>query len=594
MRFLPCLLASLVVAICTTATAHAVQYSFSVANGVQSVKLPAGSPFATGEIQSTVVGANLKTQCPAGRFLISMDGMRPFQPGTVVGRDLNYPSSPDILSTFDTDPDAAHEYPGTNDDDIIALPNGDVLLIWGMHIDAPLSPQPAWFNLTYAANGNFGPGARRGTVVYRSTDCGNSFHYVSRIDPATVGDGLCGNPQPAGMSAPPKEVYANGGSDGQLARVIGNDVYFTMDCVGLLQGPKGTSKLSWVPSNMSVARVEVLKSTDEGTSWVHLGYIPNEPSDAGWRTGIALTQNGNIAFGLFNFLTFGKLQGGSSYSFDGSKLLAPVNWGWTDTPNSAYNAIDGTRVLANTVTTRGFGGDDVMVVFPATIKDSNNKSVDGYEMYLYDPTANQFGEVDPILPQVHAANHFLMHLAAIDPGTGPVLLYWYDIDANAKTATMRGRFVYDNETYSPDFTVATISAYVLPNNKPLITSYVFPTGPAWYGDYVTAGGYAEQSAKLSYVSSFHYYPTWVESDGNAYFSHVSVTANTLAQSGPGIPFLIPLWKPAPPPVASGNIVNEQILHMGTPFDPAEIALPEIRPTGPVTNARPQPVNPSVP
>src|SRR6185503_19449666 len=96
--------------------------------------------------------------------------------------------------------------------------------------------------------------------------------------------------------------------------------------------------------------------------------------------------------------------------------------------------------------------------YPATITDSNSKKVDGYELYFYDPANNSFAQSNPILPVVHASSHFIMHMVAIDPGVGPVLLYWVDVDGSSAsgpaTATIRGRFIYDDGSYSQDFTVA--------------------------------------------------------------------------------------------------------------------------------------------
>src|SRR5438067_1999446 len=151
----------------------AADYSYSVSTGIQSIKVVNGS----GEVQSTVVGPGLKSACPAGRFLITMDSIRPPQVGTVIGRDLNNPGTPDIQSTFDPDPDSTDGF-YTNDDDIVTLSNGDVLMLWGYHSRAPLNPKPGWFDLTF--KGAFGPGARRGTIVYRSKDCGQSFQYLTK------------------------------------------------------------------------------------------------------------------------------------------------------------------------------------------------------------------------------------------------------------------------------------------------------------------------------------------------------------------------------------------------------------------------------
>jgi hypothetical protein len=538
MRIFSRILAGLAFILCVCSGAFAQQYDFSVRPGAQIIPLLKGSYGLSGEVQSTVVAPNLKSECKAGRFLISMDTVRPPQSGTVIGRDLNGPASPDIKSTFSGDPDSTHELFGTNDDDIITMPNGDILLIWGVHIDPNVSPLPGWFNHTYANDGKFGPGARRGTVVYRSTDCGNSFQYMSRIDPAQLGDGACGNPQPAAPAPPDKptrpgekpqpppkagQPYVNGGSDGQLARTQNGVVYLTMDCVGRLQDK---SKPGWVISDNYVARTYALRSTNEGAKFSDLGYLPGLGA-GGWRAGVVPLSTGDIAFGVENFLMFGRKKPNGTYSFSGTRTQTSTPFDWTDIDsNPVFADINGKfngdtpdpRQMANTLITRVPGGDDVMLAYPAAVNDGNGMSLDGYEIYFYDPSTGQFGQANPVFPVVHAANHFLMHMVAIDPGSGPVLLYWDDVDGNARTATMRGRFIYGNGSYSSDFAVATLNAANTP--------YSFPMAHAWYGDYHTAGGFASAESSGGGGVNSHpvadYFPVWVQSGGLALFSHVSV------------------------------------------------------------------------
>lgn len=563
----------------------AAQYSYTVTPGVQAVNLVNDS----GEVQSTVVPPGLKSQCPAGRFLISMDMVRPPQVGTVIGRDLNNPPTPDIQSSFDPDPDAAHDAYLTNDDDIITLPNGDVLLLWGYHSFAPLIPKPGWFDVTF--HGNTGPGVRRGTMVYRSTDCGQSFKFISRIDPAKLGDGLCANPQPMlTPPSPPLIKYGNGGSDGQLARVSrGSNVYLTMDCVGFLQDK---SKPGFVLSQNPVDRTYVLRSTDEGSNWTDLGFIPGLGHyGSGWRTGIVAMQNGDLAFGVSNFLMFAHKQNNGAYSFNSATYQTTAPAGWADPTNSVFAPINGTRIIANTLLARVPASKSLAIAYPATIKDANGKNADGYELFFFDPGNNTLAQATPILPRVHAPGHFLMHMVAIDPGSGPVLLYWYDIDGNAKTATMRGRFIYDGGSYSDDFAIATITEYKGP--PPLVKGqidsftvpYTFQTGFAWYGDYHTAGGYAASGFMPSLSETLNYYPMWVQSDGKAHYSHVSVT-QTLTSKGSAMPggsiILYPLWKPGPPPVELSVVTAVGITHVGLPHQPDEAELSRIKLQGATT------------
>jgi hypothetical protein len=568
MRILTAASFSLAFALTSGSVAVAAHYSYSVPPGVQAIPLIGGS----GEVQSTVVGAGLNANCPAGRLLISMDMVRPPAVGTVVGRDLNNPNTPDIKSTFDPDPDSANDQFLTNDDDIITMSNGDVLLLWGYHTIAPLNPKPPWFDVTFSvgASLSFGPGVRRGTIVYRSKDCGKSFHYVSRIDPAKIGDGSCAFPQPASALVPQpnpnKPNYSNGGSDGQLAKVDNNQVYLTMDCVGFKQDK---TKQNFVLSSSPLSAVYVLRSDDEGTSWKTLGFIPGLPGDSGWRTGVVAMQNGNLWFGVGTELLFAQKKNNGTYTFFSLAHSPgpPGGWGPDYSNNPNIPIINSTRVMANTLATRVPGSKRILIAYPAAIKDINNKESFGYQMFLYDPQTNQFGQAEPILPAVHSPNNFLMHMAAIDPGSGPVLLYWYDINGLSKKATMRGRLIFADGNYSDDFVVAKDPS------APTGVDHKFDVNPAWYGDYLTAGGYATHGIQSALNRTYHYYPMWVQSDGQARYSHVIVDEKLSVKplEKGGIIILYPKWKPAPPPVEVTEALRRTAsgARVGAPFDGLE-------------------------
>jgi hypothetical protein len=146
-----------------------------------------------GEAQSTVIAPGRNTQCPQGRVLVSVDLRRPPDKGLVLGRDIGNASDAPIEATFDAPPDSRDYRFGTNDHDLVSLENGDVLYVTGAFSRATLYPKPAWFDVSY--RGDFGPGARSNVMVWRSTDCGRTFHYLSEFDPARVEDGSCALPQ---------------------------------------------------------------------------------------------------------------------------------------------------------------------------------------------------------------------------------------------------------------------------------------------------------------------------------------------------------------------------------------------------------------
>lgn len=181
-----------------------------------------GRPLA-GEAQSTVVPPSAKpAACRRGRLLASIDGRRPPATGLVLGRDLGATDpTATVQGTFDAPPNQVDYAFGTNDHDLVALPNGDVLYLTGAFTRRPLTPKPAWFDVAY--RGSFGPGARTSLMVWRSTDCGATFHFVSEFDPAQAGDGSCALPQHPRKTTPPgspeRPVFDMGGSDGQLVQV---------------------------------------------------------------------------------------------------------------------------------------------------------------------------------------------------------------------------------------------------------------------------------------------------------------------------------------------------------------------------------------
>jgi hypothetical protein len=507
--------------------ASADHYSYSVTGPVQTFAMTAG------ETQSTVVAPALKAQCPKGRFLVTNDLVRPPQVGTVLGRDLNYPGTPDLKSTFDPVPDSTNYFFGTNDHDIVTLSTGDVLLVWGVHSKAPLNPKPAWFDYTYKST--FGPGTRRGMMVWRSTDCGQTFQYLSQIDPATVGDGSCALPQPG--TTPGGPPYSNGGPDGQLVKVdLSNDnVYVTMPCEGRKQD---LTKPGFVLSNSEVNETFVLRSTNKGATWDNLGTLPVKA----WRFGIAPLNSGKLAIARYNALSFGIKLANGTYQLPTTEQSASVAWGYVDylthpagvpvsvkfstTPQVTAKIIC-TNFWAVTIVSRVPDSDNVLIAYPATLTDSNGKKSYGYQLYFYDRIANQFSQATPIFPAVHSPDNALMHLAAIDPGTGPVLLYWYDINADTKKATVRGRLIFADKQYSDDIVVATDA----PNTTHVFDLITMPkgcpdgkggyVGGYWFGDYKTAGGFAPHGFSAR-DQVYRYYPMWDEPDGTVRFSEVVV------------------------------------------------------------------------
>jgi hypothetical protein len=486
---------------------------------------------AAGEAQSTVVPPGVKpAACPQGRVLVSIDLRRPPTQGLVVGRNLdNFDATgpaADVEATFDL-PLNPNDYAyGTNDHDLVALPDGDVLYLTGAFTRRPLTPKPAWFDVAY--RGAFGPGARSNLMVWRSTDCGSSFHFVSEFDPAQVGDGSCALPQFPRTPTPPgseqRPIFDMGGSDGQLVQVdrANGDLFLTFQCVGFQQDT--TVGDHFELSNVRLNRTLLAGSTEGGTSWRLLGTIPV----ASWRFGIVpLNEGRTLALGVGTTLSFARRNQQGTWTIDANGNSVPgATWGWDQ---SFYDSTKipkdriGANIWASTIVSRfGFGG--VLLTFPATLK-GGSAAGHGYRLFSYEPTTNRFSEGRPVAPSPASADNVAMHLAAIDPARGfPVLLFWTDIDSTSRTATIRGRLLGVTGPAAADFDIARQAGATARWNLDQAS------GAYSYGDYHTGSGFhtrqngsgatARALCTGCITDLYHFYPIWVQPDGTVRFTGV--------------------------------------------------------------------------
>ncbi len=174
-------------------------------------------------------------------------------PARVATLPLDDPTATPSQSVFDT-PEGWKDYRRilSNDHDLVAQPNGDVLLIKMGQTRQRLNPKPAWFDYAYKVDAQnpantWGPGARSELMVWRLQDCGKSFTFVSALDTAMLDDGhgtlqdfSGGLPQnsPSNVApgSPEQPVYQMGGTDGIMARVdhATGRVYLSVQLVGNL------------------------------------------------------------------------------------------------------------------------------------------------------------------------------------------------------------------------------------------------------------------------------------------------------------------------------------------------------------------------
>ena len=565
-----------------------------------SVKLTS----TAGEAQSTVVPPNKKMEkCKQGRVLITNDRKGPPDNDVVTGQDLDKPGITASTSKFDMgtvganfDPDFTKSkyWFGTNDHDLLTLANGDVLYITGAFSRMPMSSpraqiqlaNPKWFADTFRcmkadnngkclANQAFGPGARTVVMVFRSTDCGENFTYVSQMDPMHVGGGLCALPQFRrnwSLKTIPQlfeKPWDMGGSDGQLAKVdpATNRVYMTFQCVGYNAVDAKAKEFVLDQNNKINKTLVMMMDPAVNFNWKNLGYI----DQAAWRFSFVPVAGDELDFGFASSVLFGKKDAAGKYTFDSTGIPAPNGsnswmgeWNFKDSSGNSKVPIDniGSNVLAVPVISRTPDANILMLAFPDKF-DSGW----GYRVAFYDRVAKKItdaSDADSIVPAKADTNNVVFHLAVADPGSGPVLLYWTDLDSAAKTVTVRGRLITGKGKFTDDFTISQTGG--------LPTSFALAGTNYWYGDYHTAGAYASKfsqtagqgpfTVELANTMHYNYYPMWVEPTNVVRYARVEYSVRTDLMSVTSLKkvrvlkeLTIPVrrWRPEPPPVELSRI-----------------------------------------
>lgn len=499
-----------------------------------------------GEVQSTVVPPGANQQCPEGRLLVSNDNVK--DPAEVVSLALdNMNAKPTKAQVADPLGWGVDRRLRSNDHDLIALPNGEVLLLKMGQAKYELANKPVWFDhaykLSYDKDGNFieawGPGARSEIFVWRSVDCGDTFEFISAIDTAQVDDaygtpddGSGGLPQsdnfetvaPGSQDQP---VWQMGGTDGPLTRVdpSSGDVFITLALVGNLQSPVPGFYLSDELLNRTV----VMRSSDKGSTWQHAAVLPF--SD--WRLDV-VPREGKMAFAD---------QGWNEAANEGSAFITPDlpfgftptdgipfsssmapqttgKWGWNQSPwthpvlyrsskNWEYGDSMAVNIPGQTLLTRSPSSKNLLIAYMDTISNL----YDGYRLYMFDGQSSWLS-FQPIVPETLRQDDFILHPTAVDPGRGPVMFYWYDVDTVEKTATIRGRLITRDNGETVNF----------PISQPNRAGPGFDVSPLrWYGDYHTAGAYfVESTAREDWTNNaYHYYPIWLQGDGDVRVAHVT-------------------------------------------------------------------------
>ena len=485
------------------------------------------------EVQSTVVPPNTNRMCPQGRLLISNDAVT--TPAEVALLDLDTLGPSPTYSTFDGPNDLGTTRDlKSSDHDLIALPDGVVLLLKMGRTKAMLNPKPAWFDLTYKISKDgdlvFGPGARSEIFVWRSIDCGQTFTFVSGIDTAALDDGYGtstdgsgGLPQWADRVWP---YWQMGGTDGPLARVdpATGRVFVTMGLVGF----KPESTMPFWLSDKPLNRTIVMMSSDKGSTWerASLKYFN------GWRVDVVPRPNDNLAVAHvgksaseswtfvdpFNQIGFIPLVGTPALSYVAPTQQPPGGWDQSYCSHKLLYTgscdVDGKSIGINlmdrAILTRSPGSKNLLLSYTDTLDFGKG---DGFRMFLHQGGTSTWLHLPPIAPKVADADNYLIHVTPIDVGRGPVFFYWYDVNTATSEVAIRGRLQVEDDKTTASFGVSRTGGAPV--------SFSVAGMKRSYGDYHTAGGYYRADSSQPWAqTTYHYYPVWVEPDGKIHFAHV--------------------------------------------------------------------------
>jgi hypothetical protein len=482
----------------------------------------------TGEIQSTVVPPEVTRHCYQGRLLISDDGDK--ESGRIALLDLDNLSGAPRFTDVPPLPDVDNSVTiASNDHDLLALPNGDVVLIKMGRSREAIHPKPVWFDHAYKLPNpeegvpEWGPGARSKMFVWRSENCGDSFRLVSSIDTAFLHTGhgpfTGGLPQPSSSTIPPgseeQPIWSMGGTDGPLARVDPEtgQIYLTIALFGNLPS---SSEDSFAIGGQALNVTAVMRSDDGGSSWTQVQTLPFR----GWRLDVLPRSGNRLAFahelpdpGSSLRRAFVIPEWPLSYH----EAPEPAGWNqsWKDHSLLYKSKKDktstdtmATNVPYQTILARSPSGQNLLVAHAATIGENG----DGYRLYMQNGGTSWL-PFAPIAPQTPNPDSFVLHLTGVDPGRGPIFFYWYDVEAMTKRVTIRGRLITRDNQATADFSVS--------RDGSVSRSFDVSTDARWYGDYHTAGGYVAPAAAPDWSrNTFHYFPVWVEPDGTTRFARV--------------------------------------------------------------------------
>lgn len=391
--------------------------------------------------------------------------------------------------------------------------------------------------------------------------------FPQRFRDADFSDGY---QQPPGSEDNP--VWQMGGTDGPLGRVdykTGN-VNYTMGVYGRLASEDAES---YVLGTGYVKRTIVVRSSDAGDTWQEIASLPFND----WRTDVVALPDGRMAFMRRAskacaespnrcheiFITgdganIGEYQGtehGVSWWHARQK---PWDEGLTKEGRIVFVQGESSRLRSNVATEhllfRSPNSSGFLLSVPEMIPtiDENQEGTEsfGYRLYYYGYPQKTVAELAPNEPRSANNKSFILHPTVVDPGDGPVMLYWYDVDVAAGEMSIRGRIIATDYAYTPEF--------------PISQPFDLPKDNSWYGDYITAGGY--RAASRVTASSTHnkrvpvdqepasvFFPVWEQPDGKAHYARVEYTPPAKSSDHTRVFEAVEITAPPPPVPGAGRL-----------------------------------------
>jgi hypothetical protein len=275
-------------------------------------------------------------------------------------------------------------------------------------------------------------------------------------------------------------------------------------------------------SDCLLKRTYVVESTNQGKDWTPLGSI--DASHWMWRASAVRLAGNKVAVGWGGTVFLGTPGTGGQLAFKSIFSAGSSGYDFAQLPNVAIEAVGIGEPRPNILTRVPGAPGKVLLAVPSTfaVPKLNPQETHGYKTFIVN-TATDMNTIEPqdltnyIVPAGRTAGDLIMHLTVIDPGEGPIFLYWHDVSTASNSATIRGR-VYFTEDIFEDFVISKSNgndtSFAL--QDPVGTKYI-------YRDYKMAEGFRKADGPLQ-TKTYQYFPVWMQpqNGGTAHFMTVSL------------------------------------------------------------------------